>query len=132
MGVEELPEAVRVRPVEKLPLYVFRGELVRVKDGDTFVAALDHGLRLTSKQSLRLAAVDAPEHWEPGGEKVTEFVKQWMSRYGGKLLVRTFKTQSFDRWLAAVWPLDDPDAPSLNEELVRAGHAVPFRTEGFG
>jgi micrococcal nuclease len=42
-------------------LYWYKAKVMRVIDGDTVEVEVDHGMRLYSRQHLRLADIDAPE-----------------------------------------------------------------------
>lgn len=54
-----------------------RARLVRVKDGDTFVALLDQGFRDTKEVDVRLYGVYCPERGEPGFEECKAFTQAW-------------------------------------------------------
>lgn len=85
-----------------LPIYRFENcRLVRVIDGDTFVASIDVGFGFTTTQRIRLMGCDMPERNQPGGKAATA---QLMAYLGGaeRLIIQTVKLDSFGRWLAWV------------------------------
>lgn len=91
-------------------LYVYRSELVRVIDGDTFDFMIDPGFYLTYAARVRLFDWDTPERFRGSpyererAYEATEVVKAWMQAHAGwDLYVRTHKADSFGRWLAEVF-----------------------------
>ncbi len=50
------------------PLYVYRGKVERVIDGDTVDVTLDIGFGMSTRQRLRIDDFDAPESWRPRNE----------------------------------------------------------------
>lgn len=91
-------------------LYVYRAELVRVVDGDTYDMMIDPGFHLTYAARVRLFNWDTPERYRgtayerAKAAEATEAVEQWMSmKAGWDLYVRTHKDDSFGRWLAEVF-----------------------------
>ena len=94
--------------------YVFcQGKVVRVHDGDT-VTVLSGGEML----KVRLYGVDAPESAQKGGADSRRFAADLASFQEVKLEVR-----DKDRYGRSVAIVRLPDGRTLNEELVRAGHA---------
>lgn len=106
--------------------YVRRARVVRVIDGDTFVADVDLGYHTTMTESFRLSGVDCPElHGETKlkGEAAKLFTVMWFGRIGGQFWLKSIKTEKFGRWLAEVY---DDSGASLRNALLTAGHAVPY------
>lgn len=107
---------------------------LRVIDGDTFVARIDLGFRVTTEQSLRLIGIDTPELRSPSHQirlqaiEARDWVEAWMAEHQAALswplLVLTTKGDSFGRWLADVRSVLTDE--SLNERLVREGFATPY------
>jgi micrococcal nuclease len=88
------------------PAYRYRARVVRVIDGDTIVATLDLGLRVSTTVHLRVRGVDTPEMSTPEGRVVKARVVALFA-LRPNILVQTYKDQqSFSRWVADVW-LDD-------------------------
>lgn len=109
-------------------LWVYRARVERVIDGDTLAIRLDQGLHTERVEQVRLLGVNTPEvkgASRPAGLAATAFVKRWLSDAGGDwpLVVQTEKSDAFGRFLATVW---DAAGRCLNDDLLSAGHAVPF------
>ena len=104
--------------------YVFYAKVIRVVDGDTIDVEIDHGCRIKSTQRLRFADINTPE--DTAGKPATNYVIQAVA--GAKLVIRTYKSDAFDRWLTRVWV----NGVDLNATLVNLGFAVPFREGSAG
>lgn len=91
------------------PRYHYRGEVVRVVDGDTVVLSLDLGLRTYRQVAVRLAGYDAPEPFSGDeaerarGRAATAALVELLSDLAGgwrSVYVRTHKDKkSFDRYV---------------------------------
>lgn len=106
--------------------YVRRATIVRVIDGDTFVADVDLGFHVTMTEAFRLSGVDTPEiHGDTAeaGFAARVFVVQWITDRGGKVWLRSIKTEKFGRWLAEVY---DDRGESLRAAIITAGHGVAY------
>lgn len=104
------------------PAYCYRAQCRRVIDGDTFVADVDLGFRVTCAVTVRLRGVNSPEHNKPGGQDATDFLNALLT--GTQLLLESYKDQqSFTRWVCDVWL---PTGQSLADAIVAAGHGTPF------
>lgn len=113
-----------------------RAQLVRVKDGDTFVAVLDQGFRQTLEIDVRLLGVYAPEKGEPGWAECTNFTADWLGREAASgatwpfvvttvRMARTDREQTtLERYLCTVTSLDS--TRHLNAELVEFIHAAGY------
>ena len=98
--------------------------LVRVVDGDTYIASLNG-----EEKRIRLIGVNTPESVAPAdyaentaeGEKVSEIVKNKL-REGDTLLLEydTDRTDKYDRTLAYVYL---PDGTMIQEWLLENGYA---------
>lgn len=89
------------------PLYEYRACLERVVDGDTVVMTIDHGMRIRSQQSIRLAGVDTPERGEERWGEATDRVISWFMEHDDAsdwpFVVETFKDrQSFNRYVGTI------------------------------
>lgn len=98
----------------------------RVVDGDTIDLVIDVGFKMTTVQRVRLLGIDTPERGEPGWAEATEFTKNWLDTWQGKIRVETHKTDSFGRYLAYLYAKTDVRRQALNVELVSSGHAKPY------
>lgn len=117
-------------------------ELIRVVDGDSLIMRVDLGFRMTTTQSFRLSGINAPEirgEEREMGEACKAYVEFLLTP--GEVGIdpiwrlRTYKSDSFGRWLADVM-LDDGsqgihrEPISLSEVLVTSGYAVPWDGKG--
>jgi len=104
--------------------YEYNARVVRIVDGDTFDADVDLGFHLTSRLRFRLLGIDAPEMRESAGPAA----KAWLTEaipVDKAVHIRTEKGDSFGRWLAVVY--GDAGLASVNDQMVAAGHAVPWK-----
>lgn len=119
--------------------YVYRAQLVRVIDGDTYDMIADLGFGLEHGHAsdvpfrVRLLGVNTPElrrgsvEHRAAGRAATEYVRHWFTAAGPKewpLMIRTSKDDSFGRWLAEVWRTGD--SANLGDDLLAHGHAVTY------
>lgn len=92
-----------------MSLYVYRARIVNVVDGDTFDAMIDPGFHLTYAARVRLADWDTPElrrgseFEKERGRDAASDAEAWIEAAGEDLHVVTSKSDSFGRWLAALW-----------------------------
>lgn len=113
--------------------YVFKALGIRTIDGDTIVCELDHGFNMRSTQYLRLWGVNTPEknstniNEKQRAYEATEFTASFTD--GRDILVQTYKSESFGRYLAKVFiPQGDGEYLCLNDMLIAEGLAEPFMT----
>lgn len=104
--------------------YSYKAEVVRWVDGDTVDVIIDLGFRVSTRQRLRLYAVNTPERGQEGFHEATEFCRL-AAPHGHQVVVETHKTGKFGRWLAEVWA--PGETQSINEALLEHGHAQPYR-----
>jgi len=57
-------------------LYTYAADVIKVIDGDTFTAAVELGFGMTTVQTLRLRALDAPEIESAEGREAKEFLEK--------------------------------------------------------
>jgi micrococcal nuclease len=102
--------------------------LVRVVDGDTVDLDVDLGFRVHGRLRFRLKDINCPERGRPGWAEATDYTRSWFADRGGQCRIESFKDAAdvYSRWVAVVAdPIGFVDgAPSLNDSLVSAGHAV--------
>ena len=108
--------------------YVWKSKYDRVVDGDTIDLSIDVGFRSTRTERIRLLGVNCPEMkglTRSAGEAAKRFVEAWLAEHatGGVLVVETFKSDVFGRWLARVWGVD---GACLNDALLESGNAVVY------
>lgn len=91
-----------------------------VVDGDTIDVEIDVGFDFKTTQRLRLMGIDTPERGEPGFMEATLFVSDiCLNR---NIQIRTYKKDSFGRWLADVFSQE----VFLNSLLIQEGLAKPY------
>jgi endonuclease YncB( thermonuclease family) len=123
---EEAEEPMNTMPEHA---WVFPAKLERVIDGDTIICTLDIGFSTYRVDHLRLLGVNAPEArgaTKVAGDAATAFVREWLALAVGDwpLLVETHKSDVFGRYLALAYRVIG--RACLNDDLITAGHAVPF------
>lgn len=97
-------------------------EVMRVIDGDTFVARVDHGCNIQSIREVRLKGINCPELKGPNS------AAGQAARYAAEQLLRTgpvdIESHAWDKYrrLEAVVKLSD--GRDLATVLVESGHAV--------
>jgi len=115
--------------------WLWKIEIVRWVDADTFVGRWDHGGRIYSVAPFRLAGIDAPEiHGVPieeknrGANATLRAIS--LAPIGSVVIAETSKPDPGDkygRWVAVIWPANGAnprDDRSVNQILVDEGHAV--------
>ena len=106
-------------------MYKYRCLITRVLDADTFDCVVDLGFRMSTKQRLRLAGVQAPELSTNSrkGYIAKQLVEDILETVDYKVQIHTEKTGSFGRWLATVYI----DGISLNKMMLDEGIAMPYK-----
>lgn len=105
-------------------LYVRSAVVERVIDGDTVVLDVDLGFYLTTKQTVRIAYINAPE--VTGEQKADGLnAKFWLEGVlppGAKVTVQTVKPKDkYGRYLATIMLYD---GSYVHDLIVAAGHAL--------
>ncbi len=95
-----------------------KGRVIKAPDGDTLVMMTEGG----SFDRVRLYGVDAPELHQKGGEAAAAFARD-LALYK-QVTVSVMDTDQYGRKVVL---LRLPDGRTVNEELVRAGHAWVYR-----
>ena len=107
-------------------MWTYRATVLRVVDGDTVWLEVDPGFDLRLRMSVRLSGVNAPEMSTDEGKAA----RAWMvGRLPEGALVELIsekdKREKYGRYLGRIF--EPPDAvASVNEDLLAAGHAVPY------
>jgi len=114
--------------------WTFRAVPLRIVDGDTLRCLIDLGFWLRNTVQLRLIGIDTPEPRgasRDAGLAATQFTSEWLQvamqtapDFDWPLVISTAKADSFNRWL--VRAVRTSDLRCLNDDLVSAGHAVPW------
>jgi endonuclease YncB( thermonuclease family) len=94
--------------------FFLRGRVISVADGDTLTVLARQGER----QRIRLYGIDAPEYRQAGHEAATAFVRS--AALFSEVELKVIDTDRYGRIVALVTL---PDGRTLNEELIRHGHA---------
>ena len=109
-------------------MYEYNATITRVVDGDTVDVVIDLGLGTSKLERLRLFGINAPE--TRGEERdVGLAAKQWLEAQldmiGFKVVIRTHKDKKgkFGRYLADIFAPVQVHGESINQRMVRAGHA---------
>ncbi len=125
-------------------LYTYPAYVINVIDGDTFTAIIDLGFEFVTEQKLRLRGLDAPEIDSEEGKAAKEFVESSLSTTkmadpssGGRgsksgkaeaisapILIKTIKSDKYDRYLADVFYISNGKQKYLNNELLEQKLAV--------
>ena len=103
---------------------------IRIVDGDTLDVVIDCGFHATRLERIRLLGINCPEMSEVAGRKAKEYTMQWINDAwipNWSLVIQTHKTDAFGRYLAMIWRKTDKRC--LNDDLVAAGHAVPYMVD---
>jgi len=104
-------------------MYQYQAKILRVVDGDTFLAEVDLGFNLTAKLRFRLRGIDTPETFRPKTEaekelglKAKQFVAALIS--DKTVTLKTYKEGFYNRWEADCILADGSD---LKAHLIQAG-----------
>ncbi len=101
-------------------LWTYQAHVIEVIDGDTIHASIDLGFGFTMKQTLRLRGLDAPEIKSSDGREAKEFLTKQLAKNKGVILLKTMKSDKYDRYLADIWV----GKKYMNQELLNKGLAV--------
>jgi endonuclease YncB( thermonuclease family) len=109
--------------------YVRGVDVVRVIDGDTFIADVDLGFYVRVRMSCRLLGINAPDRGEGGREEAREALGELLAQ--GPVSVESVRADKFaGRFDAVVFVTVGPDVVVVNDALVKLGVAV--RWDGTG
>ena len=105
-------------------MYLYAARPARIIDGDTLEMSVDVGFNIHITQRIRLLGVNCAEHGTDGGDAATVYTTEWLAKHGPDLLLRTVKDRNdkYGRLLGIVMA----GTRILNDDLVTAGHAVPY------
>lgn len=110
----------RAKNVFERDLYTYRCYVTEVIDGDTFKAVIDLGFHIVTEQKLRLRGLDAAEIESAEGREAKAFLEKQLTKNGTTVLIKTVKSDKYDRYLADVWIGET----YLNQTLIDEGYAV--------
>ncbi len=100
--------------------YMYEADIFKVIDADTFTAVIDLGFGFNTVQKLRLRGLDAPEMESAEGKEAKEFLEHQLSFPRSQVLIRTSKSDKYDRYLADLFV----DGEYVNQKLVERGFAT--------
>lgn len=114
-------------------MYEYMATVLKVTDGDTLDLRIDLGMTVTIRQKRsRLYGIDTPEMNTEAGKAARTFVLKHLD-IGKEVRVRTIKaktnvelTEKYGSYLVNVYCYPDEPERCLNDDLVAAGHAVPY------
>jgi micrococcal nuclease len=122
--------------MDEISLYTYRARVLRVVDGDTIEVDIDLGYGvLLGKRLLRLSGIDCPEIKTQAGLLAKETTVKWMveNTTTKKLLTNTSSYVTFqslsdkpDKYGRILAKVIGKDGETLNDYLVKVGHAVPY------
>jgi micrococcal nuclease len=108
-------------------LYWYKAIVTKITDGDTIKVFVDKGFDDWRKDLvLRFSRIDAPE--KRGAEKEAGLASlAWLETkiaIGDTVYIRTYKDDSFGRYIAEIFAFEDDGATNLSDALVKVGHAI--------
>ena len=111
-------------------MFEYSATLIRIIDGDTFVADLDLGFKIHKIETVRLSGINTPESRT---RNLEEKRHGWVAKkaLGGlltdarKLSVKVSEIGKFGRALGLVYA----DGLSVNFDLIDKGYAYPYSGE---
>lgn len=115
----------KIKDVNDRHLFTYPAFVIHVIDGDTFSAVIELGFGFVTVQTLRLRGLDAPEIVSADGREAKEFLEHKLRGQVQKsngpvpILIRTHKSDKYDRYLADVFV----NGEYVNQELVQQGLA---------
>jgi len=104
-------------------MYKYKGDVIRVIDGDTFDISVDLGFNTTRVERFRLVGIDTPETWRPKsdaekehGMAATKFVKLLIE--DEEVILSTSKCSAgiYGRYDCAITLKDGRDLKTLIKE----------------
>ena len=101
-------------------MYTYKAKAISVYDGDTVTLVVDLGFKISTEVKLRLEGIDTPELRR--ARDARDHLRRRLDE--GAVRVQTTKKGKYGRWLGVLWVGDSTE--SINDELVRLGHAKPY------
>lgn len=121
--------------------FIWKASHIKTIDGDTIDVKVDVGFRSTRTERLRLFGINCPEmkgSTHEYGLKAKQFTEDWIASSlvpdeDWHLVIQTFKSDVFGRYLAKVWKRKDYTNSGIDMQmdlsyaLLSSGLAVPFK-----
>jgi micrococcal nuclease len=115
--------------VEEPVIWTVPGTVQRVIDGDTVVCRLDLGWHVTKmEEPVRVAGINSPELWQPGGQEAKAYAEELLPVGTQVTIISQRLLGSLDKYGRTLAAIDLPDGRNFGQEMVAAGHAVPYST----
>ncbi len=126
---EEIDLKATPLTIKKKMDYTYEALIEKVIDGDTlwvhFILA-DTGRWKLSRQKIRLNGIDAPEMDTQKGQAAKAFVQKALKGCE-RVVIRTSKSDKYDRYLADLWFIRSGEEKFLNQELLINGLAEVWK-----
>lgn len=111
-------------------MFEYSATLIRIIDGDTFVADLDLGFKIHKVETVRLSGINTPESRTRNLEEkrhglAAKKVLGGLLTDARKIVVKVAEVGKFGRALGSVYA----DGLSVNFELIDKGYAYPYSGE---
>jgi micrococcal nuclease len=107
-------------------VYYYKGQVLKVVDGDTVDVDIDLGFDVHFKTRLRLYGVNTPElsSKNPDERKKADDAKNFLKELieGKEIEIQSFKQEKYGRYLAKIF-INNVD---VNQKLIEEGFAVPY------
>lgn len=103
------------------PAFRYKAKVLRIVDGDTVICEVDLGFTVSAKVILRLARIDAPDK-QPEKDRATHYLSSLIE--GKSVLIQSFKTEKYGRWLAEIWA--EETGNNINDIMVSSGQAKVY------
>jgi len=118
-------------------MFQYEATIKRVVDGDTLTLLIDLGFHVYSLVNVRLARINAPDEVKFGVGGIQDPSRDFIMQRcppGAVVVVDISRQEKYGRWLADVYYKPGSvdrneilkDSLCLNDELVKAGLAVPY------
>lgn len=108
--------------------FIRKAKCINVVDGDTIDVDIDLGFYTTIRQRFRLLRINTPEIY--GEEKLQGLISKAFTQtklLNKEIVFQSTKTDSFKRWLAEVWYIDENgNQVNINDELLANNLAEPY------
>lgn len=111
-------------------LYVRSAAVVRVIDGDTFVADVDLGFFVTVRMSCRVAGINAAEHDQPGGPEARTGLASVLRL--GAVSVRSVRSDKYAGRFDADVAVTAPEGQVWDVAGWLVGQGLAVRWDGTG
>jgi micrococcal nuclease len=105
-------------------MYTYKAFIQRIVDADTMDVFIDLGFSAYTKQRIRLLGVQAPERYTTEGKAATEWVEEWLAEVDNKVILNSYKKDSFGRWLTTIKTKTGLD---LCDAMLEAGIAEVYK-----